>query len=167
MLQIFDDGRLTDGQGRTVDFRNTVIIMTSNIGGDRILDVPDAQGIEEEINGLIHSYFKPEFLNRIDETVIFSRLGEEEIRKIILMHLDRLAQRIEKSQHITVTFSDRVMDFIIEKGYDPQFGARPVERAIQRHISNPVAQMIINGEVEEGNTLAVDVKGGEIKVSKS
>ncbi|MFC1479410.1 ATP-dependent Clp protease ATP-binding subunit, partial [Planctomycetota bacterium] len=167
MLQIFDDGRLTDGQGRTVDFRSTVIIMTSNIGGEKILDVEDPSKIEDEINGMINFYFKPEFLNRIDEIVIFSRLGKKEIKDIIVMHLNRLKERIEKSQHIAISFTDRVIDFIIEKGYNPQFGARPVERAIQRHISNPVAQMIIAGEVEEGDTLSVDVKGKEIKVSKS
>jgi ATP-dependent Clp protease ATP-binding subunit ClpB len=167
MLQIFDDGRLTDGQGRTVDFRNTVIIMTSNIGGDRILDVQDPEKIEEEINGLIHSYFKPEFLNRIDETVIFSRLGEEQIREIIYMQLDRLKHRILKSQSIELKITDKAVDFIAQAGFDPQFGARPIERAIQKHISNPIAQKIIGGEIQEGETIEVGMRNGEIITTKA
>jgi len=162
MLQVFDDGRLTDGQGRTVDFRHTVIIMTSNMGGDRILDVSEAGDIEKEINGLIHSYFKPEFLNRIDEVVIFNRLDRDRICTIARMHIDRLVQRVAKNQHITVTVGDKAVDLIVEAGYDPQFGARPIERAIQRLISNPLAEKIIDCEIEEGQTVIVDTQKGEI-----
>ncbi len=156
LLQLFDEGRLTDGQGRLVDFKNTLIILTSNIGSDIIQAAADISKIRPEIDALMKATFKPEFLNRIDETIVFNRLGPQEIRKIVDIQLGFLERRL-KEQKVTLSVSDRARARLGELGYDPQFGARPLKRTIQNLVQNFLAKKIIAGEVKEGETVLVDV----------
>jgi ATP-dependent Clp protease ATP-binding subunit ClpB len=161
LLQILDDGRLTDGQGRTVDFKNTVIIMTSNLGGE----VFGLAGSEEEKNAqvlrVLHGYFRPEFLNRVDDIVVFHPLTRENIRRIVDVQLRRLAKRLEEKR-ITVELTDAARDRLAKEGYDPSFGARPLKRAIQRMILDPLAMRLLSGNISEGSFVAVDVDGDKL-----
>ena len=149
-LQILDDGRLTDGQGRVVDFKNVIIIMTSNLGSDLILEAEDPEAIRTALMELLKRSFRPEFLNRIDETVIFRRLGKTEISKIVDIQLTRLTERLAERK-ITLNLSDAAKAIIAERGYDPQFGARPLKRTIQADLENPLAKMVIAGTIKEGD----------------
>lgn len=157
-LQILDDGRLTDGQGRVVDFRNVIIIMTSNLGSDLILNAKSTEEIRGALQELLKASFKPEFLNRIDETVIFNRLGQAEINKIVDIQLNRLAQRLE-DRKIRLTVTDAAKAFLAERGYDPLYGARPLKRTIQAELENPLAREIIAGRYKEGSEVIVDRHG--------
>jgi ATP-dependent Clp protease ATP-binding subunit ClpB len=157
-LQILDDGRLTDGQGRVVDFRNVIIIMTSNLGSDLILNAKSTEEIRGALQELLKASFKPEFLNRIDETVIFNRLGQAEIHKIVDIQLNRLAQRLE-DRKIRLTVTDAAKAFLAERGYDPLYGARPLKRTIQAELENPLAREIIAGRYKEGSEVIVDRHG--------
>ncbi|GHV81200.1 hypothetical protein AGMMS49944_29910 [Spirochaetia bacterium] len=150
-LQILDDGRLTDGQGRVVDFKNVIIIMTSNLGSDLILAAKNPADIRDGLMELLKQSFRPEFLNRIDETVIFNRLGKGEISKIVEIQLKRLAERL-LDRKITLTLSDAAKELLAERGYDPLFGARPLKRTIQADLENPLAKLIIAGKIKEGDT---------------
>jgi len=163
-LQVLDDGRLTDGQGRVVDFKNVIVIMTSNLGSDLILGTDNSESIRDSLTELLKLSFRPEFLNRIDETVIFNRLGKNEINKIIEIQLTRLTQRLAERK-ITLTLSDSAKSLLAERGYDPIFGARPLKRTIQSDIENPLAKQIIGGIIREGNTVTADVKSDEIVFS--
>jgi ATP-dependent Clp protease ATP-binding subunit ClpB len=154
-LQILDDGRLTDGQGRVVDFKNVIIIQTSNLGSDLILEAKNSEDLREALTELLKQSFRPEFLNRIDETVIFKRLGREEIGKIVEIQLRRLSARLE-DRKITLTVTPAAREFLAERGYDPLFGARPLKRTIQAELENPLARAIIAGSVKEGDTVTVD-----------
>ena len=154
-LQILDDGRLTDGQGRVVDFKNVIIIMTSNLGSDLILETADPELVRDSLMELLKRSFRPEFLNRIDETVIFRRLGKDEIRAIVDIQLAHLTQRLA-GRKINLEVSDAAKDFFAERGYDPQFGARPLKRTIQAELENPLAKLIIAGKVCEGDTVNAD-----------
>ncbi|MHB9294223.1 putative Chaperone protein ClpB [Hollandina sp. SP2] len=154
-LQLLDDGRLTDGQGRVVDFKNVIIIMTSNLGSDLILEAKQHEGIEEAVRELLKQSFRPEFLNRIDEQVIFKRLGKEEIRSILGIQLKRLTERLVERK-ISLTLTQGALDRLAEQGYDPLFGARPLKRVIQSELENPLAKAIIAGKIKEGDTLIVD-----------
>jgi ATP-dependent Clp protease ATP-binding subunit ClpB len=154
-LQILDDGRLTDGQGRVVDFKNVIIIMTSNLGSDLILGAQKNEDIRDALTELLKQSFRPEFLNRIDETVIFKRLGREEIAKIVEIQLQRLAQRLTERK-ITLNLSPAAKEFLAERGYDPLFGARPLKRTIQAELENPLAKAIIAGKIREGDTVTAD-----------
>ncbi len=165
MLQLFDDGRLTDGQGRVVDFKNTIIIMTSNIGSDYILNAKNLDDAKDQVDKLLKASFKPEFLNRIDEIIMFNRLGKDQIEKIIDIELKKLAKRI-KARKYTITFTEKVEDFLAEAGYDPLFGARPLKRTIQNYIENPLAKLILSGAFVEGDSINVDFKDGEVKFLK-
>ncbi|MBP5329873.1 MAG: ATP-dependent chaperone ClpB [Spirochaetaceae bacterium] len=156
LLQVLDDGRLTDSQGRVVDFKNTIIIMTSNLGSDLILGTEDMNSIKDEIDRLLKATFRPEFLNRIDETIMFSRLDRSFINKIVQKQLDLLASRLE-SRHIKLSVSKEAVDYISEVGYDPMFGARPLKRAIQNLVENPLAKEILQGKYPEGSTISVDL----------
>ncbi len=156
LLQVLDDGRLTDSQGRVVDFKNTIIIMTSNLGSDLILGTEDMNSIKDEIDRLLKATFRPEFLNRIDETIMFSRLDRSFINKIVQKQLDLLASRLE-SKHIKLSVSKEAVDYISEVGYDPMFGARPLKRAIQNLVENPLAKEILQGKYPEGSTISVDL----------
>ena len=163
LLQVLDDGRLTDGQGRTVDFRNTVVIMTSNLGSDLI------QGNQEEsyddmkalVMSVVSQHFRPEFINRIDETVVFHPLNKTNIRAIAEIQLKRLISRME-SRGYALTFTDATLDFISEIGYDPIYGARPLKRAIQQEIENPLAQQILSGSLLPEKPISVDYVDGKI-----
>jgi ATP-dependent Clp protease ATP-binding subunit ClpB len=159
-LQILDDGRLTDGQGRVVDFKNVIIIMTSNLGSDLILGTKGSlaaspQDIREALTELLKQSFRPEFLNRIDETVIFNRLGKTEIGKIVDIQLRRLAERLLERK-VVLTLTDEAKERLAERGYDPLFGARPLKRAIQAELENPLAKLIISGRVKDGDAVTAD-----------
>jgi len=155
-LQILDDGRLTDGQGRVVDFKNVIIIMTSNLGSDMILEAKEPQALRNSLLELLKQSFRPEFLNRIDETVIFNRLGKGEIGKIVDIQLTRLSQRLAERK-ITLVLTDAAKSLLAERGYDPQFGARPLKRTIQSDLENPLAKQVIAGVIREGDTVTADV----------
>ena len=160
-LQVLDDGRLTDGQGRTVDFRNTVIIMTSNIGSDSILNVTDDEAMRERVTFALREHFRPEFLNRIDEVVFFHRLETEHIRQIAEIQLGNVRQLLAK-RNISIEMTDAAADLLIQEGYDPAYGARPLKRVIQQRIIDPLAMQVIQTEVRDGDHLLVDVKGDEL-----
>ena len=157
LLQVLDDGRLTDGQGRTVDFRNTVVIMTSNLGSHLI---QEHQGesydeMKDMVMSVVSQHFRPEFINRIDETVVFHPLGKENIRAIASIQLERLARRME-TRGYEIVFTETLIDFIGEVGYDPVYGARPLKRAIQQEIENPLAQQILSGSLLPSSVVTVD-----------
>ena len=145
LLQVLDDGRLTDGQGRTVDFRNTVLIMTSNI-----------RSAEQ-----LRDHFRPEFLNRIDEIVVFDALGKEQLADIAELQLERLRSRLAERK-LSLELTDAAKDVLAEAGWDPTYGARPLKRALQRLVENPLAQRLLEGEFAEGDTIRVDAQNGEL-----
>ncbi len=151
---MLDDGRLTDGQGRVVDFRNTIIIMTSNIGSELILTLKRGDEIRARIDALLKEYFKPEFLNRIDEIVTFERLSAEMIRKIADLRIGELSARLAQ-RNIALRVDDAAIAFIAKEGFDEQFGARPLKRAIQTLLENPIARKLLAGEVLDGDTVHV------------
>jgi ATP-dependent Clp protease ATP-binding subunit ClpB len=161
MLQILDDGRLTDSQGRVVDFKNTIIIMTSNIGSQYILDVAGDDAQYEEMRSRVmdamRNSFRPEFLNRIDEIIIFHGLQKSELRNIVKIQVERLQQRLAE-QKLSLKLSESALDFIAEIGYDPVYGARPLKRAIQRYLETAIAKAILRGEFKSGDTIFVDVE---------
>ena len=162
LLQVLDDGRLTDGQGRVVDFKNTIIIMTSNLGSELILDADTSEKMEAakgQIDSLLKSHFRPEFLNRIDEIVMFQRLDKSCIGGIVRIQLERVAKRL-MDRRITIKFDDSAVDFISEKGYDPAFGARPVKRAVQTWVENPLSKELLEGKFGEGSTVSVSAGNG-------
>jgi len=163
LLQILDDGRLTDGKGRTVDFKNTVLIMTSNIGSQWIQELAskDAQEMERRVMDALRATFKPEFLNRIDEIIIFNSLGPEEIKKIVDIQIGLLAKRLEP-QKITIELTPAAKDFLARAGFDPVYGARPLKRTIQHLIQDPMATKILEGSIKEGDHVVIDAKDGEI-----
>ncbi len=167
LLQVLDDGRLTDGQGRLVDFKNTIIIMTSNLGSELILEADSDQKMleaKEKVSGLLKASFKPEFLNRIDEIVMFGRLDKACIGGIVQNQLARVASRLQ-DRRISLDFDQSARDFLAEKGYDPAFGARPVKRAIQTYVENPLAKEILAGKFADGARITATAAGGEIKFS--
>ncbi|WP_439242203.1 ATP-dependent chaperone ClpB [Lonepinella sp. BR2474] len=163
LLQVLDDGRLTDGQGRTVDFRNTVVIMTSNLGSDLIQENKDLgyDGMKEIVMSVVGSHFRPEFINRIDETVVFHPLARENIKAIAQIQLARLTKRMAYHGY-QLQFSDALLDFIGEVGYDPIYGARPLKRAIQQEIENPLAQQILSGKLLPDQVITVDYVNGQV-----
>ncbi len=168
LLQVLDDGRITDSQGRTVDFKNTVIILTSNLGSPLILEAIEKGGeIDEEtrknISLLLRQNFRPEFLNRLDETIIFTPLSKEHITRIIDLTLDSLRARLS-AQRIKLEVTESAKSFIAEKGYDPQFGARPLKRYVRQTVETLVARKIIEGNISEGDTLTVDLENDEIVI---
>jgi ATP-dependent Clp protease ATP-binding subunit ClpB len=160
-LQILDDGRLTDGQGRVVDFRNVIIIMTSNLGSDLILEAKNPEVLRNSLMELLKISFRPEFINRIDETVIFNRLGKDEIGKIVDIQLTRLSKRLAERK-ITLAVTDAAKSLLAIRGYDPLFGARPLKRTIQSDLENPLAKKIIAGVFHEGDTVTADADKEEI-----
>jgi len=158
LLQVLDDGRLTDSQGRIVDFKNTIIIMTSNIGSDLILQAQtneDLHKIANQIDAVLKTAFRPEFLNRIDETITFSRLDESAIASIVQLQLDRLSARLE-AKRMKIAFSKEALDFLSKVGYDPLFGARPVKRAIQSYVENPLSKELLTGRFKEESRIQVN-----------
>lgn len=164
LLQVLDDGRLTDSQGRTVDFRNTVIIMTSNLGSQQIQEMAadnDYEAMKNVVMDIVSQHFRPEFINRIDETVVFHPLGREDIREIAKIQLQHLDQRLHE-QDLTLQISDEAMDIIGEAGFDPVYGARPLKRAIQQYLENPLSQMILRGDYMPGDVINIGAKDNEL-----
>lgn len=167
LLQVLDDGRLTDGQGRIVDFKNAIIIMTSNLASELILEADTDEklgAIKGKLNDILKGAFKPEFLNRIDEIVMFTRLDKAFIAEIVRSQLERVAKRLE-SHRIKIQFEKSALDFLCEKGYDPAFGARPVKRAIQTYVENPLAKEILRGNFPDGSAITAKAQGDEITFS--
>jgi len=157
LLQLLDDGRLTDGQGRTVDFKNAVVIMTSNIASDVILSYKgrDYERMKEEALDMLRRSFRPEFLNRVDEIVVFHPLTREELRQIVRIQIERLRKRLEERK-IELELTDRAADYFAEHGYDPAYGARPLKRLVQHELETALARKILAGEVRNGSRVVVD-----------
>jgi ATP-dependent Clp protease ATP-binding subunit ClpB len=172
MLQLLDDGRLTDAKGRTVDFKNTVIIMTSNVGSQYIAEravrgVSDLdEGVKRQLTEALRQHFKPEFLNRVDEIIFFHALGRAEIRHIVDIQLAALSRRLEERK-IQVSLSDKARDLLIEEGYDPVYGARPLKRTIQRRVLDPLALAVLQGEFKEGDTVTIDADKGALVMRRA
>jgi len=163
LLQILDDGRMTDGHGRTVDFKNTIIIMTSNVGSNWIqeLGACDRKEMENRVTEALRASFKPEFLNRIDENIIFHNLTPDQLGKIVMIQIEKLLKRLEQ-RNVKLELSDRAVRLLAEKGYDPVYGARPLKRAIQKYIENPLAVEILKGKFTENTIIKADAKGDDI-----
>jgi ATP-dependent Clp protease ATP-binding subunit ClpC len=166
LLQILDDGRLTDAQGRTVDFKHAVVIMTSNLGADRIQqharqDEP-FEKLKEDLMQILQRSFRPEFINRIDEIIVFRALTAEQLVEITWLMLDRLTRRL-RAQEIEVEFTDDAVGLLAEEGFDPEYGARPLRRTIQRLVENELSRMVLSGEVQPGNTITVDAADGQLR----
>ena len=169
LLQVLDDGRITDSQGRTVDFKNTIIILTSNLGSNIILEGIDNEGklrdeAREQVEMLLKSQFRPEFLNRLDEIVFYTPLTRDQITGIMQLMLKELSGRLA-DRHLTVELTDAAKEYVIDNGYDPVYGARPLKRFIQRAVETPIARMLIARDVPEGSRIIVDVENDEIAVS--
>jgi ATP-dependent Clp protease ATP-binding subunit ClpB len=167
LLQVLDDGRLTDSQGRTVDFKNTVLIMTSNIGSPHILEAQQRGASYEQMRtvvmGELQHHFRPEFLNRVDEAVVFHPLGAEHLMKIVEIQLERLRRRLDE-RRITLALTPAALKQLGERGYDPVYGARPLKRLIQQDVETPIARLLVRGELRDGDTASVDVKDGGVIV---
>jgi ATP-dependent Clp protease ATP-binding subunit ClpB len=167
LLQILDDGRVTDSHGHTVDFKNTVIIMTSNIGSDYLLEneseteIP--QEIKQQVEGAMRLKFRPEFLNRLDEIILFTPLSHTQIREIVKLLIKDLEKRLI-DRHISLNYDETVLDYLVEKGYDRVYGARPLKRYIQRNLETALAKAIISGEVVENSAVNIKVVGEHIQV---
>ncbi len=161
LLQVLDDGRLTDGQGRTVDFRNTLIIMTSNLGSEFLVNQPegeDTSAVREQVMGMVRAHFRPEFLNRVDEIILFHRLQKSEMGRIVEIQFSRLSRLLEERK-IALTLDAAARDWLAAKGWDPAYGARPLKRVIQRNLQDPLAEMILAGEVRDGDRVAISTEG--------
>jgi ATP-dependent Clp protease ATP-binding subunit ClpB len=161
LLQVLDDGRLTDGQGRTVDFRNTLIIMTSNLGSEFLVNQPegeDTSAVREQVMGMVRGHFRPEFLNRVDEIILFHRLQRSEMGRIVEIQFARL-QKLLTDRKIVLTLDAAARDWLAAKGWDPAYGARPLKRVIQRYLQDPLAEMILAGDVRDGDNVAISSEG--------
>ena len=161
LLQVLDDGRLTDGQGRTVDFRNTLIIMTSNLGSEFLVNQPedeDTSAVREQVRGTVRAHFRPEFLNRVDEIILFHRLQKSEMGRIVEIQFGRL-QKLLEDRKITLTLDAGARDWLATKGWDPSYGARPLKRVIQRNLQDPLAEMILAGEIKDGDRVVISTEG--------
>ena len=157
LLQVLDDGRLTDGQGRTVDFRNTLIIMTSNLGAEYLVaqaDGEDSDKVRDQVMAEVRAHFRPEFLNRIDEIILFHRLKREQMGRIVEIQLASL-QKLLEDRKIALTLDAKARDWLAEKGYDPAYGARPLKRVIQKSVQDPLAELILSGKIKDGEKIAV------------
>jgi ATP-dependent Clp protease ATP-binding subunit ClpB len=171
LLQVLDDGRLTDGQGRSVDFKNCVIIMTSNIGGHVIAEMSstptetEQDAVREQVMTILREHFRPEFLNRVDDVIVFHRLSQEQLRHIVRIQLQGLRQRLA-ARDLELTVTDAALDLLVTEGYDPTYGARPLKRVIQRRLQDPIATAILSGTFSEGNILA-DAHDGAITLTST
>ena len=157
LLQVLDDGRLTDGQGRTVDFRNALIIMTSNIGSDILVNQPDGEdssAVREPVMDLVRAHFRPEFLNRLDEIILFHRLRRDQMAGIVDIQIARL-QNLLDDRKVTITLDKAAREWLANKGYDPAYGARPLKRVIQKSLQDPLAELTLEGAIKVGDTVKV------------
>ena len=167
LLQVLDDGRLTDGQGRTVDFRNTIIILTSNIGAEFLViqkEGEDSDAVADLVMAEVRKMFRPEFLNRLDDIILFHRLQRADMGKIVDIQMGRL-QRLLADRKITIELNDQARSWIANRGYDPAYGARPLKRVIQRHIQDPLAEQILAGRIKDGETVKVTVRDGDLALN--
>ncbi len=163
LLQILEDGRLTDGHGRTVNFRNAVVIMTSNIGSQFL------QGDEYDPNGAmaaLRAHFRPEFLNRIDDIIVFHNLDQDDLKQIVDIQAGRMRKMLDE-RHITLELTDRAKEYVAERGYDPAYGARPIKRTLQRLVADPLSLAILEGRFTDGDSIRVDVNGNGLKFAKA
>src|SRR5271157_5931977 len=167
LLQVLDDGRLTDGQGRTVDFRNVLIVMTSNLGSEYLVNLPedeDTKAVEKDVMAVVRAHFRPEFLNRIDEIILFHRLRREDMGEIVDIQMRRL-NRLLEDRKITLALDAKARQWLAEKGYDPSYGARPLKRVIQKWVQDPLAQMLLAGEIRDGGHVKVSVSRGRLTIN--
>ncbi|MFZ3360962.1 MAG: AAA family ATPase, partial [Xanthobacteraceae bacterium] len=157
LLQVLDDGRLTDGQGRTVDFRNTLIVMTSNLGAEYLVaqaDGEDSDKVRDQVMAEVRGHFRPEFLNRIDEIILFHRLKRDQMAHIVDIQIERL-QKLLEDRKIAITLDARAREWLAEKGYDPAYGARPLKRVIQKFVQDPLAELILSGGIKDGEKVKI------------
>ena len=169
LLQVLDDGRLTDGQGRVVDFSNTLIILTSNLGSQFLSQMTDDQtvkDVEPQVMDVVRGHFRPEFLNRLDEIILFHRLAAEHMAPIVAIQVKRVGKLL-KDRKITLDLSDAALRWLGRVGYDPVYGARPLKRAVQRYLQDPLAEKILQGEVPDGSTVTIDEGDGELQMNVS
>jgi ATP-dependent Clp protease ATP-binding subunit ClpB len=167
LLQVLDDGRLTDGQGHTVDFRNTIIVLTSNLGSEILASLLEGQSSEvarEQVMEVVRRAFRPEFLNRLDEIILFNRLGRAEMKRIVDIQLKQL-QKLLDDRKIVLKVDEKAKAWLANTGYDPVYGARPLKRVIQRHLQNPLATMLLSGTLKDGDTVAVTVRDGQLAIN--
>jgi ATP-dependent Clp protease ATP-binding subunit ClpB len=167
LLQVLDDGRLTDGQGRVVDFSNTLIILTSNLGSQFLTQIEEGQdvdSVEPQVMDVVRAHFRPEFLNRLDEIVLFHRLGQEHMAPIVEIQVARVGKLL-KDRKITLDLTDAAKRWLGRVGYDPVYGARPLKRAVQRYVQDPLAEKILSGEVPDGSTVKIDEGDGELTMT--
>ncbi|MFA4901046.1 MAG: AAA family ATPase, partial [Brevundimonas sp.] len=169
LLQVLDDGRLTDGQGRTIDFKNTLIIMTSNLGSQYLADQPEGEDVEAVrplVMEQVRAHFRPEFLNRIDEIILFHRLGREQMGGIVRIQLARL-EKLMADRRLTLALDDSALNWLADKGYDPVYGARPLKRVIQKELVDPMAKKLLAGEIEDGSVVAVSAGTDGLEIGKA
>ena len=167
LLQVLDDGRLTDGQGRTVDFTNTLIILTSNLGSQYIAALPDGAPVadaEPQVMEVVRGHFRPEFLNRLDEIVLFQRLGQSAMAPIVDIQVKRVAELL-KDRKVVLELTDAARRWLARVGYDPVYGARPLKRTVQKHLQDPLAELILSGQVPDGSTVKVDEGDGRLALT--
>jgi ATP-dependent Clp protease ATP-binding subunit ClpB len=169
LLQVLDDGRITDSQGRTVDFKNTILIMTSNIGSEYLLEGIDGEGnitpeAEEAVLNDLRNHFRPEFLNRLDETIMFKPLTKENIGGIVDLIIEDLNRRLS-DRNLSIKLSEEAEDLIVEQSYDPVYGARPLKRYIQKTVETLAAKLILKGDIAEGDTITITVKDGQLEAA--
>jgi ATP-dependent Clp protease ATP-binding subunit ClpB len=165
LLQVLDDGRLTDGQGRTVDFRNTLIVMTSNLGAEILVNQPEGQdtdAVRDQVMAIVRASFRPEFLNRVDEIILFHRLQKSDMARIVDIQMKRLARLLE-DRKITVKLETSARDWLAEKGWDPAYGARPLKRVIQKSVQDPLAELILSGRIKDGEAVAISASKQGLK----
>ncbi|MFB6259794.1 MAG: AAA family ATPase, partial [Thiohalorhabdaceae bacterium] len=162
LLQVLDDGRLTDGHGRTVDFRNSVLIMTSNLGSDRIVSMQGSsqEEVRDAVMEVVRNEMRPEFLNRVDETIVFQQLDQDQIKEIVRFQSGYLRDRV-RDKDMDLTISEDALAKVAEAGFDPVYGARPLKRVLQQRVENPLAKEILAGNFHPGDLIEVDVAGGE------
>src|SRR5258705_10281264 len=169
LLQVLDDGRLTDGQGRTVDFRNTIIVLTSNLGSEylaALMEGQPADAARDQVMEVVRRSFRPEFLNRLDEIILFNRLGRNEMKRIVDIQLKHL-QKLLADRKIVLDINEKAKTWLANTGYDPVYGARPLKRVIQRHLQNPLATMLLSGTIKDGETVRVSVQDGQLVINGS
>ncbi len=162
LLQVLDDGRLTDGQGRTVDFKNTLIIMTSNLGSEYLVNLGEAQDVDvvrDQVMGVVKGHFRPEFLNRLDEIILFHRLKRENMGAIVDIQIGRL-KKLLVDRKIDIKVDDAARSWLADKGYDPAYGARPLKRVIQKNLQDPLAEELLAGRIKDGDTVEVGAVAG-------
>jgi len=167
LLQVLDDGRLTDGQGRTVDFRNTLIIMTSNLGSEYLVNQPEGEDpiiVQARVMQVVRGHFRPEFLNRVDEIIVFHRLKREQMAAIVDIQMARL-QKLLDERHIVLTLDDSAREWLAMEGYDPAYGARPLKRVIQKNVQDPLSELVLAGKVKDGDAVLVSAGDGGLKIN--